>query len=179
MMQPISGMNPGMVRPSAPATGAEAPKRLPPSEDAPRERVPKPARDEYLPAEKPEPSGRYWLGKDGDGTPRIYFDDPEADAPAQPEAAPEEDPPRADKGAEGPEPRGSGEDEKCTANTDKVDREIKALKRRKQTLEQQLRREDDETRAEALKAELAQVETELRQKDTDAYRRQHTEVTYS
>lgn len=66
------------------------------------------------------------------------------------------------------------EAERCIANTDKVDREIEKLKKQKQELEQRLRTETDETKVKNLKSKLAQVENELRQKDNDAYRRQHT-----
>ena len=48
----------------------------------------KPVQDEYVPEgeKKRESYGRYWLGKDEDGGPKIYFDNPEAaeDAPRPP-----------------------------------------------------------------------------------------------
>ena len=64
--------------------------------------------------------------------------------------------------------------EKCTGNTDKVDREIEKLKKRKKELEIQLLTEEDAGKSISLEVELAQVERELSQKDNDAYRRQHT-----
>ena len=64
--------------------------------------------------------------------------------------------------------------EKCTGNTDKVDREIEKLKKRKKELESQLRTVEDEGKRKSLESQLAQVERELRQKDNDGYRRQHT-----
>lgn len=64
--------------------------------------------------------------------------------------------------------------EKCTGNTDKVDREIRKLKEKKKELEQQINLENDEKKKKQLEAKLSQVERELRQKDNDAYRRQHT-----
>jgi len=64
--------------------------------------------------------------------------------------------------------------EPCTGNTDKVDREIQKLKKKKEQLEQQIQSETDEKKVEKLKKELSQVEGELRQKDNEAYRRQHT-----
>lgn len=140
----------------------------------------KPARDEYLPEEKREPYGRYWLGKDEDGSPKIYFDDPEAKegAPVSPEAPKAEDP---DGEKEPMSPKKAGDkgekEEKCTANTDEVDREIRKLKEKKQKLEAKLNRETDETKRESLERQLAQVENELRQKDNDSYRRQHTKFT--
>lgn len=140
----------------------------------------KPVRDEYLPEEKREPYGRYWLGKDEDGSPKIYFDDPEAKDAASPEAPKAEDPdgekePMSPKKAAPPD-KGDKE-EKCTANTDAVDREIRKLKEKKEKLEAKLDRETDETKRESLERQLAQVENELRQKDNDSYRRQHTVFT--
>ena len=69
--------------------------------------------------------------------------------------------------------------ETCTANSDKVDREIERLKKKLAELEQQLNTETDERKIKQLESELAQVQNELRQKDNDAYRRQHTQFTYS
>lgn len=140
----------------------------------------KPVRDEYLPEEKREPYGRYWLGKDQDGSPKIYFDDPEAEDAASPEAPRAEDPdgekePVSPKKAASPDK--GDQEEKCVGNTDAVDREIRKLKEKKEKLEAKLDRETDETRREALERQLAQVENELRQKDNDAYRRQHSTFT--
>lgn len=67
--------------------------------------------------------------------------------------------------------------EKCTGNTDKVDREIARLKKKEQELKQQLNSETDENKIKNLKRQLAQIERELRQKDNDTYRRQHSEYT--
>ena len=78
---------------------------------------------------------------------------------------------KASKQAEGKKPQ------MCKASTDKVDREIEKLKKRKKELEGQLRTEQDETRRQSLESELAQVERELSQKDNDSYRRQHTVFT--
>lgn len=78
---------------------------------------------------------------------------------------------QASKNGEGRKP------EVCKASTDKVDREIEKLKKRKEELESQLRTEKDEGKLQKLKRELAQVERELSQKDNDTYRRQHMEVT--
>nr|WP_325237752.1 hypothetical protein [uncultured Oscillibacter sp.] len=142
----------------------------------------RPVKDEYLPEEKREPYGRYWLGKDEDGSPKIYFDDPEAaeGAPVSPEAPKAEDP-DGEKEPMSPEKAGppgkGGKEEKCIGNTDAVDREIRKLKEKKEKLEAKLDRETDETKRESLERQLAQVENELRQKDNDAYRRQHTKVT--
>ena len=175
-MQSISGINSGAAQPSVPVAGVDELKKVQRPEDETQSRRQKPVMDEYVPEEKPEPSGRYWLGKDEDGKPKIYFDDPERaeDAPDAPDAS------DLDKGAEGPEKGGSDKDgQSCTCNTDKVDREIEKLKKQKQELEQQINRETDESKMEDLKAKLAQIEKELSQKDNDTYRRQHAVYTYS
>ena len=80
-MIPISGVSGGGVQP---LTAAEkilgAPRVQKPEEES---RPMKPVMDEYVPEEKQEPSGRYWLGKDQDGQPKVFFDDPEREAPRQ------------------------------------------------------------------------------------------------
>ena len=65
----------------------------------------------------------------------------------------------------------------CRGSTDKVDREIEKLKKRKSELEGQLRTEQDDRKIQSLERELAQVERELSQKDNDGYRRSHMELT--
>ena len=153
-MQSISGINFGAAQPSVPLAGVEEPKKVQRPEDETQSRHQKPVMDEYVPEEKPEPSGRYRLGKDEDGKPKIDFD--------------------------GPEKSGSDKDgQSCTCNTDKVDREIEKLKKQKQELEQQINMETEESKIEDLKAKLTQIEKELSQKDNDTYRRQHATYTYS
>ena len=179
-MMPISGVNTGAVQP---LTTAEkvlgASKVQKPEEEEAQSRQLKPVMDEYVPEEPQEPSGRYWMGKDEDGQPKIYFDDPEraANAPKQPEDTPEaEEPDSADQGAKGPEgKKDKGETWEC--NTDKVDREIEKLKKQQQELEQRLNSETDEAKIKDLERQLAQVEQELKQKDSDTYRRQHAVYT--
>ena len=172
-MQSISGINSGAAQPSVPVAGVDELKKVQRPEDETQSRCQKPVMDEYVPEEKPEPSGRYWLGKDEDSKPKIYFDDPER-AEDAPDAS------DRDKSAEGPEKSGSDKNgQSCTCNTDKVDREIEKLKKQKQELEQQINRETDESKTEDLKAKLAQIEKELSQKDNDTYRRQHAVYTYS
>ena len=78
------------------------------------------------------------------------------------------------KAADGKE-KESEKTESCTGSTDKVDREIKKLKKKKEQLEQQIQSATDEEKIKRLERELSQVEGELRQKDNEAYRRQHTE----
>ena len=177
-MMPISGVNTDTVQP---LTTAEkvlgAPKVQKPEEEAQNRQL-KPVMDEYVPEEPQEPSGRYWMGKDEDGQPKIYFDDPEraANAPKQPEDTPEaEEPDPAGQGAKGPEGE-KDKDEVWEGNSDKVDREIEKLKKRQQELGQRLNTETDEAKIKDLERQLAQVERELKQKDNDTYRRQHTTV---
>ena len=153
-MQSISGINSGAAQPSVPIAGVDETKKVRRPEDETQSHRQKPVMDEYVPEEKPEPSGRYRLGKDEDGKPKIDF--------------------------YGPEKSGSDKaGQSCTCNTDKVDREIENLTKQKQELEQQINRETDESKMEDLKAKLAQIEKELSQKDNDTYRRQHAVYTYS
>ena len=188
-MQPISGAIPGAAQSPISAAGVKEPSKVLRPEDEAQGRPLKPVMDEYSPEEKQEPSGRYWLGKDEDGQPKIYFDDPEraADAPKQSEDAPDakklnadapeaEEPDKAGQGAKGSE-RKKDKDEVWKGNTDKVDQEIKKLKKKQQELEQRLNTETDEAKIKDLERQLSQVEQELRQKDNDAYRRQHAQVT--
>ena len=175
-MMPISGVNTVVVQPLTMAEKVLGASKAQKPEEEAQSRQLKPVMDEYVPEEKPEPSGRYWLGKDEDGKPKIYFDDPER-AEDAPDASDASD---RDKSAEGPEKSGSDKNgQSCTCNTDKVDREIEKLKKQKQELEQQINRETDKSKIEDLKAKLAQIEKELSQKDNDAYRRQHATYTYS
>ena len=178
-MMPISGVNTGAAQPLATAEKVLGASKVQKPEEEAQSRQLKPVMDEYVPEEPREPSGRYWMGKDEDGQPKIYFDDPEraADAPRQPEDAPEaEEPKQASQGAKGPEgKKDKGETWEC--NTDKVDREIEKLKKKQQELEQRLNSETDEAKIKDLEHQLAQVEQELKQKDSDTYRRQNAAYT--
>lgn len=167
-MEAISSSTPGTVGLAA-LTGAKAPPEARQPEKACRRPV-EPAMDEYIPERPREPSGRYWLGRDEEGRPRVCFDDPEraADAPGAPEQG------------RGPEKKAAGKGEgTCTGDTSKVDREIRRLKQRRAELRQRLNAETDEAAVRKLERKLAQVEGELRQKDNDAYRRQHTQFSYA
>ncbi|MCI8670038.1 MAG: hypothetical protein HFI34_11065 [Lachnospiraceae bacterium] len=102
---------------------------------------------EYISSEKSEvkPSGLYRVGKDENGNRKLYYDNPKKPA------------------------------EKCTADTDKVDKEIEKLKEKKKQLEQEIKSaSEDEDKVRKLEKKLDQVESELNQKDNDTYRRQHT-----
>ena len=123
------------------------------------------AYDEYVPEEKPEPIGQYRLGQDEEGQPKIYFDKPD-DSDSSDEASP------AGRS-------GGKKAETITGSTDKVDREIRQLKKQRDALQQQINAETDEAKLKNLQSQLNQVEQELRQKDNDAYRRSHMEVTKS
>ena len=177
-MEPISGMISGVVHsPSTVAGAKETPKVQRPENEA-KGRPAVPIRDEYIPEEKQEPSGRYWLGKDEDGQPKVYFDDPEraADAAQKQDELPNEDAPEKDEGADGPQKKASS-DKVESCNTDAVDREIEKLKKKQEELKRQINSETDDTKIKELEKKLAQVEQELRQKDNDAYRRQHAKYT--
>ncbi len=134
--------------------------------------------DEYISSEKSgkKPTGLYWVGKDENGSRKIFFDDPKAD-----HADGKDD--RSREGEDGKGPKVSGDSqgkpaEKCVTNTDKVDREIKKLKEKKQQLEQQIQSASgDEKKIRELEKKLAQVENELSQKDNDTYRRQNASVS--
>ncbi|EOS28236.1 MAG: hypothetical protein OSJ53_16405 [Kineothrix sp.] len=145
--------------------------------------------DEYISSEKSgkKPTGLYRVGQDENGSRKIFFDDPKAACADGKENLRSthlnEEKERSGEGEDGKEPKisGNGEGkpaEKCVANTDKVDREIKRLKEKKQQLEQQIRSASgDEKKVRELEKKLAQVENELRQKDNDTYRRQNASVS--
>lgn len=67
---------------------------------------------------------------------------------------------------------------KCTVNTDKVDAEIKKLTEKRQAIQQQLQQAETPEEKEKLQQQLANIETELRAKDNDAYRKQNATFTY-
>lgn len=140
--------------------------------------------DEYISSEKSgkEPTGLYRIGQDDNGNRKIFFDDPNMDD-------------RSKGGTDGKEPKVSGNHpgklvDRCVVNTDKVDREIKKLKEKKQQLEKQIQSasggemssgypampfgDKDERKIRNLEKQLVQVENELRQKDNDIYRRSHS-----
>ena len=103
-------------------------------------------RDEYIPSKDDEPIGLYSLSQDDEGNPKIKYDSPE----------------RSDK----------SKSESCTGNTDKVDREIKRLKKKAEQLRQRINFSDGKER-ERLERQLKSIQMELFQKDNDNYRRQH------
>lgn len=145
--------------------------------------------DEYISSEKSgkKPTGLYRVGRDENGSRKIFFDDPKAayaDGKKNLRSSHEkEEKERSGEGEDGKEMKISGNGqgkpaEKCVANTDKVDREIKKLKEKKQQLEQQIQSASgDEKKIRELEKKLSQVENELSQKDNDTYRRQNASVS--
>ncbi len=132
------------------------------------EGIPAP-KDEYISSEQSgsRPSGLYRMGQDENGNPKVLYDDPKKDGGADKKGQPKVGADSPDKDAE-----------KCTMNTDKVDREIEKLKEQKQQLEQQIRSASgDEEKVKALEKKLSQIEGELSQKDNDTYRRQNAVIT--
>ena len=172
-------------------------------------------RDEYISSEKSgqKPTGLYRVGQDENGSRKIFFDDPKAGhANGKDDRSEESEDGKAPKvypsghpamqnpdgAGELPSDKAGGDSqgkpaEKCVTNTDKVDREIKKLKEKKQQLKQQIQSASgneasfghpsmpsgnkEENKIRELEKKLAQVENELSQKDNDTYRRQNASVS--
>ena len=139
------------VRNAPKAAGEEAPEAAP---------APRPAGDRYEPEDPSEPIGLYRVERDEEGNPRVRFDAPEAGKDAPKGEGPSRKEPEVKKDTE-------------TCDTSRVDREIEALKKRREQLKRQLESAADPDKAQRLEQKLAQVEAELAQKDNDAYRRQN------
>lgn len=184
MMEGIHSLltnNPGALRQNTAPQGAAAQsgEKTPPSADTAPPLPLRPDRDTYTPGTletQSRSTGRYWPVRDETGRPAVRRDLPaptketDPDTPARPAA--EEEPAADEKPAKEQTP---AEEERCTVNTDRVDREIKRLKEQQAALTQQLQRTQDPARQQQLAQRLEQIEAELRQKDNDAYRRQHAE----
>lgn len=122
-------------------------------------------KDEYISSEKSgsKPSGLYRLGQDENGNPKVMYDDPKRVAKAK-DVQPKEEPAK--------------KAEKCTTNTDNVDREIEKLKEEKKQLEQQIKAAaGDKEKVKVLEKKLAQIDGELSQKDNDTYRRKNAVIS--
>lgn len=117
--------------------------------------------DEYIPSNPVK--GIYRPGKDAEGNPKIDYIDPKKDVSPEAEA---DDKVSSD----------SKKSESTTTDTNKVDREIEKLKKKKARLEQEIRTAEDDQK-KRLEQELHQVEAELAQKDNDNYRRQNAVVS--
>jgi len=180
-MEPISDMSAGVKYPLSTVAGVKEPPNAPQPQDKTRDNSIAPAKDTYIPRERQEPTGLYRLGKDEKGQPKVYFDDPNraANVPERQTKLPGAEGPNRDKDADapadGPDKKASGEKaQSCTGSTDQVDGEIEKLKKKQEELERQINSETDATKIKELKRKLAQVESELGQKDNDTYRRQHS-----
>lgn len=122
--------------------------------------------DEYVEGGGQAPSpGLYEVRGDGEGGYQVYLRPYSEDGE---EAAPAEG---------GGEPR---KVTKTTVDTDRVDAELRRLKKERQSLEQQAAKAQnggDGEKAAELKQKLASLDVELSAKDNDAYRKQHAAVT--
>lgn len=125
-------------------------ENVPEKENSIPEHTPAKKFDEYSESEKDQPIGLYSVSEDENGEPRINYDPPEDDSP------------------EG--------GEKCTANTDKVDSEIKMIKEKAEEIQKKLKYASGEEKFR-LEKQLRAVNAELMQKDNDSYRRQNTIFT--
>lgn len=122
----------------------------PPAEEAAQARPPR--FDEYVKNDKEASSaGIYNVEKDENGNPLITFDSP--DKPSQ----------------ESPD----------TAKPSMADAEMKKLTEQRQAIQQQLKQVENSEERAVLQKQLTNVETELRAKDNDAYRKQNATYTYS
>lgn len=138
----------------------------PPAEEAAQARPPR--FDEYVKNDKEASSaGIYNVEKDENGNPLITFDSPDKPSQESPDTA------KAPSEDEKPEIM------KCTVSTDKVDAEIKKLTEQRQSIQQQLKQAENPEEKAALQKQLTNIETELRAKDNDAYRKQNATYTYS
>lgn len=127
------------------------------------------AQDKYTSSEKleKEPIGLYRVYQDENGNRKIFFDDPSKASYIGGKKASKVDENNPEKSSE-----------KCVTNTDKVDREIKKLKEKKQQIEHQIQSASgNQKKIQDLEKKLAQVENELSQKDNDTYRRQNASVS--
>lgn len=176
-MQSISSLQPAALRAPEAVRGAPETTNTREAETGIRRY---PEKDEYISGRETEPTGRYWLDRDGDGTPKIRTDSPEK-APDAPEAskAPSESSGAAQPGdGKAPEKKETaGETHGRIVNTDQVDREIEKLKREQEELKRKISAEQDDKKLEQLQKRLEEVERELSRKDNDAYRFQHAVST--
>ena len=90
-----------------------------------------------------------------------------------------DDPKRAAKAKDvQPKEEPAKQAEKCTTNTDNVDREIEKLKEEKKQPEQLAKPSaGDKEKAKVLEKKLAQIEGQLSQKDNYTYRRQNAVIS--
>lgn len=186
-----TGMSAEMTGRAAISAAARAVgKKSPEKENDPSEKEYSRGRDIYIPADE-ENAGIYEQVSE-EGRAVIRFTPMEEDTPKpgddrndpkQPENDPRsnddnapksEDGSKPERSKEGKKPEDSKKSESCTGNTDKVDREIKALREKLRKLKEQAARAEGKRQKE-LESKIAALENELAMKDTDSYRRQHSE----
>lgn len=158
-----------------------------------------PSTDRFIRSDSSEtnPAGTYRLEKDRNGIAKIVYDKP-ASGPGLADgdtdtkgrmdktSGKKENPLVSIKNSEnkpdkapGDSPSNKGDGLQCTVDTDKVDAEIKNLKKEKQQIEQEIQQtEGDDAKKAELEERLKEIDDELRTKDTDAYRKQHATYTY-
>jgi hypothetical protein len=138
-------------------------------------------------------AGIYRLEKDENGNSKIIFSKSEASASAvdgdtdakqaaaskkedHSEVAPADREEKSEKASDGSPSDKHGE--LVTVNTNKVDAEIRKLKKEKQQIEQELKQAaGDDAKHSSLEKRLRVIESELKIKDTDSYRRQNADYT--
>lgn len=138
-------------------------------------------------------AGIYRLEKDENGNSKIIFSKSEASASAvdgdtdakqaaaskkedHSDVAPADREEKSEKASDGSPSDKHGE--LVTVNTNKVDAEIRKLKKEKQQIEQELKQAaGDDAKHSNLEKRLRVIESELKIKDTDSYRRQNADYT--
>ena len=76
-MTPVSSINARAMQALAEPEKSLSAQKVQESQEETQSRPIRAGKDEYIPEEKSEPFGRYWIGKDEDGQPKVFFDDPE------------------------------------------------------------------------------------------------------
>lgn len=133
-----------------------------------------PNTDKYIHKDDPVYPGIYHLTKDENGSPKVIFDNftqKNSDEDTKENSS-------SDNKKISKRSSENKKDDTVTGNTDKVDREIKNLKKKKAKLEQQISQSSDNPKKqEKLQRQLEKINSELKMKDNDSYRRQHTQYT--
>lgn len=179
-------VNKGEDRQTQPVNAADKTDDISKMESSATSGPPNGRHDEYVPSgDKSEQSaGVYKLKQDKDGKKKIEFDRTDSakknggrpEVNSKPSAEPDSD--KQPEGVDGSKRSNGKTESKCTANTDRVDREIKKLKKEKRRIEQELNsNRSDEDKCRELEQQLSQVESELSMKDNDAYRKQNAAYT--
>lgn len=131
--------------------------------------------DEYIKAGERERTGLYRVERDENGDKKIFFDKIEKDKSQEvPETANSTKPEKNNQNKSLGSPENK-EKKMGTVNTDAVDREIEALKRKREDLKKELntvKNGDESDKIDFLQRQLDLIEGELMQKDNDTYRKQ-------